>query len=63
MCLVAASKAVNPNQWNGKIVVKSKNGQYKVSIPYQASVLHGYGSLLCYIDNKPVGWGVTIPSL
>ena len=36
-----ASKATQPTQWSGKIVVRSRNENYKLSIPYQATVLHG----------------------
>ena len=39
--LFAAAKAVSPKQWLGKLVIKSKNNQHKISIPYKASVLHG----------------------
>ncbi|XP_029658546.1 transmembrane protein 131 isoform X2 [Octopus sinensis] len=36
-----ATKALNPRQWSGKIVVKSKHNMNKLSIPYQVNVLHG----------------------
>ena len=41
VAFVVASQAVEAKQWSGKIVVRSKSGIYKLSIPYQASVLHG----------------------
>ncbi|KAL4230243.1 hypothetical protein ACF0H5_010629 [Mactra antiquata] len=36
-----ASKAIHPKLWSGKIIVKSKNNVHKISIPYEAKVLHG----------------------
>ncbi|XP_052077045.1 transmembrane protein 131-like isoform X3 [Mytilus californianus] len=36
-----ASKALHPKQMLGKIIVKSKNGEQKIIIPYQATVYHG----------------------
>jgi hypothetical protein len=44
-----ASRAVLSKQWSGKIIIKSKNAQYKLTIPYQAHVLHGS---LVYDRNK-----------
>ena len=41
LCFLAV-KALQPKQWSGKIIVKTKNNQHKLTIPYQASVLHGY---------------------
>ena len=36
-----ASRALHRSQYSGRIVVKTKTGQYKFSIPYLADVLHG----------------------
>ncbi|XP_014681783.1 PREDICTED: transmembrane protein 131-like [Priapulus caudatus] len=36
-----ASKAVSPKQWSGKIQVRTKNSNYKLTVPYSANVLHG----------------------
>ncbi|XP_052793068.1 transmembrane protein 131-like isoform X2 [Mya arenaria] len=36
-----ASKAINPKFWSGKIIIRSKNNVHKISIPYEAKVLHG----------------------
>ncbi|XP_060594153.1 transmembrane protein 131-like [Ruditapes philippinarum] len=36
-----ASKAIHPKLWSGKIIVRSKNNVHKISIPYEAKVLHG----------------------
>ncbi|KAK3100282.1 hypothetical protein FSP39_017460 [Pinctada imbricata] len=44
-----AEKAVSPKQWIGKIIIRSRNNQHKISIPYKASVLHG--SLVYNINN------------
>ncbi|GAB1597873.1 transmembrane protein 131-like isoform X1 [Argonauta hians] len=44
-----ATKALNPRQWSGKIVVKSKHNLNKLSIPYQVNVLHG--SLVYNVNN------------
>jgi len=38
----AASKALDPKQWSGKIIVRSKHNEYKICIPYQTNVLHGW---------------------
>ncbi|KAG1714733.1 Transmembrane protein 131 [Nymphon striatum] len=35
------SKVVNPKQCSGKIVIKSKNNQFKLSVPYMVQLLHG----------------------
>ncbi|ESO93808.1 hypothetical protein LOTGIDRAFT_228573 [Lottia gigantea] len=36
-----AVKALHPRQWSGKIIIRSKNNQEKLILPYQANVLHG----------------------
>ncbi|XP_052281424.1 LOW QUALITY PROTEIN: transmembrane protein 131-like [Dreissena polymorpha] len=36
-----ASKAIQPKYWSGKIIIRSKNNVHKISIPYEAKVLHG----------------------
>ncbi|XP_076446798.1 transmembrane protein 131-like isoform X2 [Babylonia areolata] len=36
-----AVKALHSKQWSGRILVKTKNNQQRLVIPYQASVLHG----------------------
>jgi hypothetical protein len=40
-CVCTAVKALQPKQWSGKIIVKTKNNLQKLVIPYQANVLHG----------------------
>ncbi|KAL3880716.1 hypothetical protein ACJMK2_032934, partial [Sinanodonta woodiana] len=44
-----ASKALYPRSWSGNIVVKTKNTLHKLTIPYQATVLHG--SLVYNVNN------------
>ncbi|XP_061164811.1 transmembrane protein 131-like isoform X1 [Saccostrea echinata] len=44
-----AEKALHRKQWSGKIIVKSRNGQQKITIPYKAAVLHG--SLVYSVNN------------
>ncbi len=39
--LITASLVTEEGFHSGKIVVKSKNGQFKVTIPYRAQVLTG----------------------
>lgn len=36
-----ASKVMNLKQCSGKIVVKSKNNQFKLAVPYVVHLLHG----------------------
>ncbi|XP_013418594.1 transmembrane protein 131-like isoform X2 [Lingula anatina] len=36
-----ASKGLNPKQYSGRILVKSKNNHHRLYIPYEAEVLHG----------------------
>ncbi|XP_054721293.1 transmembrane protein 131-like [Uloborus diversus] len=36
------SRALHPKQCCGKIVIKSKNNQYKLQIPYQVQLLRGF---------------------
>lgn len=44
-----ASKALHAKQWSGDIVIRSKDDNHKLVIPYQATVLHGS---ISYKDNK-----------
>ncbi|XP_048778429.1 transmembrane protein 131-like isoform X3 [Ostrea edulis] len=44
-----AEKALHRKHWSGKIIVKSRNGQHKITIPYKAAVLHG--SLVYSVNN------------
>ncbi|XP_060574251.1 transmembrane protein 131-like isoform X2 [Ruditapes philippinarum] len=49
-----ASKAIHPKLWSGKIIVRSKNNVHKISIPYEAKVLHGsltYHKNATYFDS------------
>ncbi|KAI0212835.1 transmembrane protein 131 [Lamellibrachia satsuma] len=53
-----ASKALDPKQWSGKIIIRSKHSEYKICIPYQTNVLHGS---LVYERNKTMfytGWPI-----
>ncbi|XP_067136144.1 transmembrane protein 131 isoform X2 [Centruroides vittatus] len=36
------SRALHPKQCSGKIVIKSKNNQFKLTIPYQVTLLRGF---------------------
>lgn len=44
--ILLASRAVHPKQCCGKIVIKSKNNQYKLQIPYQVHLIRGYNTFL-----------------
>ncbi|XP_053399004.1 transmembrane protein 131-like isoform X2 [Mercenaria mercenaria] len=49
-----ASKAIHPKLWSGKIIVRSKNNVHKISIPFEAKVLHGsltYHKNMTYFDS------------
>ncbi|XP_064637998.1 transmembrane protein 131-like isoform X2 [Lineus longissimus] len=36
-----ATKALHPRQWSGNVVIKAKDDEYKLVLPYRATVLHG----------------------
>ncbi|GFS24444.1 transmembrane protein 131-like isoform X4, partial [Elysia marginata] len=59
-----AVKALNPKQWAGKIVIKTKNNIQRLIIPYQANVLHGslvYNVNSTYFFSAKALWNVTRP--
>lgn len=47
--ILLASRAIHPKQCCGKIVIKSKNNQYKLQIPYQVHLIRGYWNFFFYI--------------
>ncbi|RUS80317.1 hypothetical protein EGW08_011918, partial [Elysia chlorotica] len=59
-----AVRALNPKQWAGKIVIKTKNNIQRLIIPYQANVLHGslvYNINSTYFFSAKALWNVTRP--